>query len=145
MAHYEFKTGDITQSTAKVVVIPVALQCATGTELANRFKIKKPSNAESYGNAIADGQIEQGTLWYYSPNKSRQGFVNMPVKDHWRSKVDLDMIKVGLKKLANWIDAESVAFSQEDLDMDVDWQDVKAAITEEFDDKEIEVEIWEKQ
>lgn len=144
MANFTLKKGDITQSTAKVLVIPVALQCTTGTDLAKRFKTKHPKNAESYGQAIADGQIEVGTLWYYSPNKSRKGFVNMPVKDHWRSKVDLDIIEVGLSKLANWMEEDSIAFSQEDLDEDVDWETTKKLIMEAFDSIETTVELWEK-
>ena len=144
MANFTLKKGDITQSTAKVLVIPVALQCTTGTDLAKRFKTKHPKNAESYGLAIADGQIEVGTLWYYSPNKSRKGFVNMPVKDHWRSKADLDIIEVGLMRLAKWMSEDSIAFSQEDLDVDVDWEDTKKLIMEAFDSVETTVEIWEK-
>lgn len=143
MANITYKKGDITQSTAKILVIPVSLQGTTGTALANRFKTKHPSNAESYGKAIADGQIKLGTLWYFSPNKSRKGFVNFPVKDHWRSKVDLDIIKAGLPKLAKWVDDDSIAFSQEGLDKDVEWESVKELLIETFDGVDIEVEIWE--
>jgi len=144
MANFILKKGDITQSTAKILVIPVALQCTTGTNLAKRFKTKHPKNAESYGQAIADGLIEVGTLWYYSPNKSRKGFVNMPVKDHWRSKADLGILMVSLRKLAKWMTEDSIAFSQEDLDIDLDWREVRAAIMAMFDGDDITVEIWEK-
>lgn len=144
MANYEYKKGDITQSTAKVLVVPVSLQGATGTALAKRFKTKHPKNAESYGEAIASGQMEVGTLWYYSPNKSRKGFVNMPVKDHWRSKADLDIIEIGIMKLAKWLEEDSIAFSQEGLDEDVDWELIKESIVEAFDSVDTKVEIWEK-
>lgn len=127
------------------MVVPVALQCSTGTDLAKRFKIQHPKNAESYGAAVEEGQMQVGRLWYYSPNKSRKGFINMPVKDHWRSKADLDIIKASIKKLAEWVSVDTVAFSQEGLDPDVDWEDVKKIIHSEFSNKNIEIELWETQ
>jgi O-acetyl-ADP-ribose deacetylase (regulator of RNase III) len=101
MASIEFKTGDILQADAEVLVNTVNCVGVMGRGIALQFKNAFPANFEAYANACSRDELQPGRMfWFETGFLSNPKFiVNFPTKRHWRGKSRMEDIASGLKSL----------------------------------------------
>lgn len=95
MATLSYRTGDIFDSTAQVLVNPVNCKGRMGKGLALAFKQKYPNMFASYQQECRDGKLRIGRPTLYKANTP--WILNFPTKDHWRDDSKMEYLEEGLQ------------------------------------------------
>lgn len=99
----EYVTGNILDSTADAIVIPVNCVGTMGAGLAKQFKARYPEAYGRYCLHCCNGNLRLGNptgAFIGSPGPQTQQAVFLPTKHHWREKSELEPIRAGLHRLA---------------------------------------------
>ncbi|MBK9122256.1 MAG: hypothetical protein IPM16_03910 [Chloroflexi bacterium] len=95
--------ADLFLSPADVWIMPVSTAGAASTEVAADFKRFFPSALAQYRLACEVGDMKPGSLLYLRGDGV--DILALPIRRHWRSAADADMLEAGLQKLADrWPD-----------------------------------------
>ncbi len=102
----EFRTGDIFESGADVLVNPVNCRGISGAGLALEFKRRFPIPQKVYERLCAEGQMHLGDFYMHArlPGASPQYIVYFPTKVHPKDRSNSTEIRDGLEALCVEID-----------------------------------------
>ena len=99
-----FKTGDLLDSNAEALVIPVNCVGVMGAGLALEAKYKFHDSAKHYGRACIENRLYIGNILIDTINHEVTKYlVYFPTKLHWRENSRLEYIEEGLKTLRSKI------------------------------------------
>lgn len=92
--------GDILESEAEAIVIPVNCVGVMGAGLAKQLRDRYPHVYADYRAECSEGNMEVGQInvAYFEP-----AVVYFPTKDHWRNKSKLEWIEQGMNGLEDAI------------------------------------------
>lgn len=105
-----YRTGDIFQSGAQILVNTVNCEGYMGKGIAYQFKKRFPQNNEVYKKACREGDMKIGTVLIVSEDD--RFIINFPTKDKWRKKSDYSYIEKGMDSLLSelpHLNAHSIA------------------------------------
>lgn len=144
-------SGDILESTAPVIVIPVNCKGVMGKGLALQAKKKWPKMFESYKSfcegacpSYPDG-LEPGGVIYmqHTPNKY---IACLATKDDWRNPSKLEWVETGLRQLvivSMQINRCHIAIPKLGCGLGgLDWCDVKPIVYRVFENTPITVDLY---
>lgn len=146
---FYFKKGDLLSSDAQALVNTVNTVGVMGKGIALQFKNRFPFNFAVYRDAckkrtFTTGQmlvVEEGDLL------NRKMIINFPTKAHWKGNSTYEYVLSGLKALRETIisrEIKSIAIPPLGCgNGGLDWQLVKAMITEELKDLPVEIIVFE--
>lgn len=134
--------GNILESSAKWLIVPVNCLGVMEKGLALAFAKKFPLQEQIYKGYCRDGYMKIGTFQTANP------LILFPTKSNWWYPSELTFIRAGLKTLAGAI--QPVASSWGSLAVPalgcglggLDWPPVKALIIEYLGDLPIPVEVY---
>ena len=92
------RRGNIFDSNAQALVNPVNCRGVMGAGLAKQFANRYPRLLKEYKEDCAAGLVKLGEVKLYWMDDGKI-VVNLPTKDHWQEKSDLDMVVKGLADL----------------------------------------------
>src|ERR671924_200654 len=95
MATLSYRTGDIFDSKAQVLVNPVNCKGRMGKGLALAFKQRYPDMFAAYQQDCRDGKLRIGRPTLYKT--STPWILNFPTKDHWRDDSRMEYLEEGLQ------------------------------------------------
>lgn len=98
----EYVTGDILESDAQAIVIPVNCVGVMGKGLAKQFKDIYPNLFGQYVVMCASNKMELGEISVIPLTGGRR-VIFFPTKNHWRDYSSRDSIRDGLDSLAKHI------------------------------------------
>ena len=150
MATIAYKTGNLLDSKAQMLVNTVNCVGVMGKGLALEFRNRFPSNYEAYRFMCKKGLVEIGTMLVtITPGSSGPNprfLCNFPTKEHWRNPSKLTYIKRGLAALARSIcfhKVRSIAIPPLGCgNGGLDWQTVLPMILAAMEPIDVEVEIF---
>lgn len=96
----EYRTGDMFESGADVLVCPVNCVGAMGKGLALEFKKRYPDLEGMYQNLLRTGDLAVGKTALVLSN--HQYILLFPTKWHWKEPSSLLMIEKGLISMLSW-------------------------------------------
>ena len=105
-----YKTGDLLDSHAQVLVNTVNCVGVCGKGLALAFKKKYRNNYRGYKKYCEEKRLKPGHLFVFQ--EGRKTIVNFATKDHWRNPSQMSWIIDGLERLQDFIlssDIDSIA------------------------------------
>lgn len=147
-----YKTGNLLDDDADILVNTVNCVGVMGKGIALAFKEKYPEMFASYRDFCKNNQLDPGRLWWYNyPNRIVCCFAT---KNHWKHPSKIEWIENGLKDLRWHFEINYFAyFPQKPPNIAIpklgcgegglDWRDVKPLIIEALEDLPIEVRIYE--
>jgi O-acetyl-ADP-ribose deacetylase (regulator of RNase III) len=92
--------GDIFDSGAEALVVPVNCVGVAGAGLAKEFAKRFPAWAECYKIACRkNGAHPELSVFWPHNDTARPIIISFPTKKHWRDKSDIEMIKRGVWRL----------------------------------------------
>lgn len=94
----EVVSGDIWQTSAKAIVVPVNTVGVAGKGLALQCKRLYPEWYVAYRKACERKEIKPGRVWVWSSEDGRY-IIAFPTKEHWRQSSRLNDIRLGLYHL----------------------------------------------
>lgn len=136
MANIEFRTGDILQADAEVLVNTVNCVGVMGRGIALQFKNTFPANFAAYAVACDRKELEPGRMFWFATGfiGNPKYIVNFPTKRHWRGKSRVEDILSGLHALASDIRERTVrSIAVPPLGSGLgglDWADVKPLVVQ---------------
>ena len=140
-----FETGDILSSSAQCLVNTVNCEGFMGKGIAYQFKEKFPENNKYYVSACKSGKFSVGNILFFIENNKI--IANFPTKDKWREKSQYSYIENGLNSLLQGVvtkNISSIAIPPLGCgNGGLDWNRVKAMITEKFQNISVDVIIYE--
>lgn len=95
----EYKTGNIFDSGAQVLVNPVNCVGVMGKGLALEFKERFPWMWNAYLLDCQRGYLTPGTTILVSNGAERPAVLLFATKDHWRHPSKLEWIELGLREI----------------------------------------------
>ena len=99
------KTGNILDTDARAIVIPVNAVGEPGAGLAKAAATRWPAWAKLYKQACADSELEQAgdiTL-HRNPDPGPEWVISVATKGHWSEKSTIPAIVTALKTLAKMV------------------------------------------
>lgn len=101
----EYKTGDLLQTDAEVLVNTVNCVGIMGRGVALQFKNTFPENFKAYAAACAREEVRPGRMFVFETGwlANPKYIINFPTKRHWRGKSRIEDIESGLKDLVKVI------------------------------------------
>jgi O-acetyl-ADP-ribose deacetylase (regulator of RNase III) len=93
--------GDIFDSGAEALVVPVNCVGVSGAGLAKQFKERYPSWFHEYARACKENKLWPGHPWLYWPGKvaGSLAIVSFPTKYHYSDPSNLKWIEAGMWRL----------------------------------------------
>lgn len=99
---FELTQGDLLKADVEALVNTVNTEGVMGKGIALQFRESYSDNYKAYRNACREGLLQPGQMFiYYNSLNNPRYIINFPTKRHWRSKSNIDDIKVGLQTLVN--------------------------------------------
>lgn len=145
-----FVSGDIFESDANVIAIPVNCVGVMGKGLALQFKQRYPWSFFVYKRACDEHQLDIGKLMLVraiAETDYDRRFLMFPTKYDWRKKSELWMISDGLDKFVDTYlqhDIRSIAFPRLGCGCGgLDWSEVKQLMFEKLSGCDCEIYIYE--
>ena len=140
----KFVHGDIFDTTASAIVIPVNTVGVMGKGLALQFKQKVPNGVKSYKSECVLKKLSIGHVMYYCAiNKT---YILFPTKTDWRNKSKIEYVEASLKAFAESYKTAritSVAFPRVGCGCGgLDWDKVKALLIKYLKPLNIECFIY---
>lgn len=144
--------GDILESEAPIIVIPVNCKGVMGKGLALQAKQKWPRMFESYKSfcegacpSYPEGLEPGGVVCIqHEPNKY---IACLATKDDWRNPSKLEWVETGLKQLvimSMQVNLSRIAIPKIGCGLGgLDWCDVKEKVIKTFGDTAIDVDVYE--
>jgi len=144
--------GDILESEAPIIVIPVNCKGVMGKGLALQAKQKWPRMFESYKSfcegacpSYPEGLEPGGVVCIQQePNKY---IACLATKDDWRNPSKLEWVETGLKQLvimSMQVNLSRIALPKIGCGLGgLDWCDVKEKVLQTFGDTAIDVDVYE--
>lgn len=140
-----FETGDILSSSAQCLVNTVNCEGFMGKGIAYQFKEKFPENNKYYVSACKAGKFSVGNILFFTENDKI--IANFPTKNKWREKSQYSYIEDGLNSLVQGIETKNISsIAIPPLGCGnggLDWNRVKAMITDIFQNISVDVIIYE--
>lgn len=142
-----YKTGNIFESNAQVIVNTVNCEGIMGRGLAFEFKNRFPKMYDEYKKICEVNELYPGKLHLYSNEKP--WIVNFPTKRKWREKSTVEIIEKGLialKRLLVENDINSIAIPALGAgNGGLNWNVVRNLIEEHLIDisEQIDIEVYE--
>ncbi|MEO6887756.1 MAG: macro domain-containing protein [Ktedonobacteraceae bacterium] len=144
MARIQYKTGDIFESNAHVIVNPVNCKGVMGKGLALAFKQKYPAMFKVYQEECKTGTLRIGQPTLY--HDSSPWILNFPTKDDWRHPSQLAYLEEGLTYVvAHYKEAgiQSIAFPKLGTQNgQLSWDDVGPLMARYLSQLDIDVYIY---
>ncbi|MBA2285436.1 MAG: macro domain-containing protein [Ktedonobacteraceae bacterium] len=144
MARIQYKTGDIFESDAHVIVNPVNCKGIMGKGLALAFKEKYPAMFKVYQEECKTGVLHIGQPTLY--RDSTPWILNFPTKDDWRRPSKLVYLEAGLEYVGtHYRDAgiQSMAFPKLGTQNGhLSWDEVGPLMAKYLSQLEIDVYIY---
>lgn len=104
---FKYIVGDILESDAACLINTVNCEGFMGKGIAYQFKKKFPLNNKDYMAACRSKRLYIGTLHvFYEDGKT---IINFPTKDRWREKSKIEYIHIGMKKLIEFLEENSIS------------------------------------
>lgn len=94
----ELMSGDLFDSGADAIVIPVNAVGVTGAGLAKQWARRFPDAARVYRRACAEDQVASGDLNLWEP--SAPASLTIATKGHWRAPSQIEWVINGLQVLS---------------------------------------------
>jgi O-acetyl-ADP-ribose deacetylase (regulator of RNase III) len=140
--------GNILESNANYILIPVNCCGVAGAGLAKQAKDKWPEWYNSYKNQCEQGHIIPGLSQISYITKEGNNIVSFPTKVYWKFKSHLGFIEDGLKDFLfslTFKKDERIAIPALGCGLgELKWEDVKKTIVETIPQfKNINYSIWE--
>ena len=107
----EYKTGNLFESKATVLVNTVNTVGVMGKGIALQFKKLFPTNYKIYKEKCDTGSLKIGELLIVKDQNVITGekiIINFPTKEHWKSPSQYEFIEKGLDELKNTIEKEKI-------------------------------------
>lgn len=98
-------SADIFSLDVQALVNPVNCVGVMGKGLAKAFKERFPENFKLYQQACSTGQMQIGKLLVTG---SQPLIINLPTKQHWRSKSKLEDVAQGIKSLVVCLEKQHI-------------------------------------
>lgn len=89
-------TGDLFQSSADAIVVPVNCVGTMGAGLARQVKNQYPLVNQAYLKLHREGKINIGEIHAVKPDENAPWFILFPTKYHWRHASEIEYIEKGL-------------------------------------------------
>ncbi len=144
-----YKTGNILDANAEVLVNTVNTVGVMGKGIALQFKKHFPENNRAYAKAVEKGELKVGTVQVV-PVSSTSGtryVINFPTKAHWRYPSRLDWIIDGLSDLRQklqTLQVKSIAIPPLGCgNGGLDWDQVRLEIEKAMTDLPLEVQLYQ--
>ena len=146
-----YKSGDIFDSTADILVCPVNTVGVMGKGLALEFKNRFALMYPSYRAVCENGTLAIGHPWMWFNQYGGKHILCFPTKAHWSNQSHETYIELGLDALiGNWrfftngLGAESIAFPKLGCGLgNLEWRYVKPIMVRYLSELDTLVEIWE--
>lgn len=142
--------GDILKADAEALVNTVNCVGIMGRGIALQFKKAFPENFEAYESACKSQQVKPGKMFAYDLNRlyNPRFIINFPTKRHWKSKSNLEDIKLGLFDLVTFVQQQkirSIAIPPLGCGLGgLDWEEVRPIIADAFQSlSEVSVLLFE--
>ncbi|WP_144106621.1 macro domain-containing protein [Paraburkholderia sp. BCC1886] len=137
--------GDLFQSKAQSLVVPVNTVGAMGKGIAKTFALNFPGLLEDYRRACSRGVFSTRGLYVWEGAEDRK-IICFPTKRHWRFRSQLPWLDQGLARLARDFEKygiTSIAMPQIGCgEGGLDWINVYPLIVEWLEPLPIPVEIY---
>ena len=106
----QFKTGNVLDENAEVLVNTVNCVGVMGRGIALQFKKAFPGNFRAYAEACKRSDVRPGHLFLFETGQfsNPRYIVNFPTKRHWRGRSRIEDIEAGLQALAELIRERSI-------------------------------------
>ena len=141
----KFETGDILSSSAQCLVNTVNCEGFMGKGIAYQFKERFPENNKNYVAACKAGKFSVGHILFFFENEKI--IANFPTKDKWREKSQYSYIEDGLDSLVQGVETKNISsIAIPPLGCGnggLDWNRVKAMITDKFQNRAVDVIVYE--
>lgn len=143
---FEFKTGDIFTSQARMLVNPTNFEGPMGGGLARQFSIRFPGLEAAYIKGCQEGKNQPGYISIACPENGPK-IVNFPTM-HLGQPARMEYIRQGLVDLRIPLLrlSETMRVAVPKLGCGIgglDWQEVRKAILDTLEGVSCTVEIWE--
>jgi O-acetyl-ADP-ribose deacetylase (regulator of RNase III) len=123
----EYVKGDIWETKAEAIVIPVNIVGVMGKGLALQCKENYPQAYTRYYADCKNGHLQIGRTCLYTIN--RQCLIMLPTKSHWSHPSQYGYIEAGIKSLIennHYWELASIAFPKLGCgEGELDWSSVK--------------------
>lgn len=106
-----YKTGNLLDSEAEVLVNTVNTMGVMGKGIALQFKSKFPDNFKMYSHACKNGEVSVGKLFITEAETLLSGkkiIVNFPTKTNWRLPSEYQYVESGLTALVEFIHKKNI-------------------------------------
>ena len=142
-----YKTGNLLESKAQVLVNTVNCVGVMGKGIALQFKEKFPLMFEQYKKVCGTLLTKGGDIWWYRMGVSDHYILCFATKQHWKFKSKIEWIEYGLKSFVaeyKQLKIKSVAFPKLGCNNGgLDWEtQVKPLMEKYLGNLKIEVEIY---
>lgn len=139
------QSGDIFESTAQSLVVPVNIVGVAGKGLAKAFALRFPTWLRSYQTACRNRSFSLRSIHTHTLDDDRK-VVSLPTKLHWRHPSKIEWLDWSLRYLAENYDKhgiESIAIPAVGCgEGGLEWEHVRALVYRYLDPIELPVEIW---
>ena len=109
----EYATGNILDTDAAALVVPVNTRGVMGAGLAKQVADRWPAGERAYKSICQSKALKPGEVWPYSNAGFGPALWYFATKDHWRDPSRLEWIDQGLTEVAHlalqWWREEGVA------------------------------------
>ena len=140
----KFVSGDIFNTQATAIAIPVNCRGAMGRGLALQAKIQWPKLYERYHEICRDGRLTPGATWW----RKTEGKIILcaATKDHWRHRSDLQTIEMcldSIRQTCEKLEIRTLALPALGCgEGGLEWQNIEPLVVNYFDRSPIKVEAY---
>ena len=141
--------GDLFESGAQVLVNAVNTDGVMGKGIALQFRKRFPLMFAVYRATCQRGELAPGGVHIYelvSP-LSPQYIVNLATKGSWRKQSDIRWIRLGLEKLAAWVEEKRIATIAIPAlgcgNGELQWQDVLPVIVDTLKNTSADILVYQ--
>lgn len=146
----EYRTGNIFETDAEVIVIPVSLDATAKNSLTEELSLRCPEVFKAFRTACKLGRLEPGNLVMYklARGNDEYNYLMFPTKLSWRNKDNIPLIEAGLVKFRDefsdrYPHITSVAFPKLGYEGDLGWDEVKNMMEDHLAALNIKCVIYE--
>ncbi len=133
MLEFQEFQGNIFDTTAEVIIIPVNCVGVMGAGLAKQFANRHPAALTEYQTTCAQGLLFPGTFLTYSNHFDGKQYVLLPTKIHWNQSSSVSLIDTSVRgffDLFEFANVRRVAFPKIGCGLGgLDWAEVRQCIT----------------
>lgn len=147
MNNFSYVSGDILESDADVIVIPVNVVGVMSAGLAKQFKEKYPNAFLRYKEMCNDAHLRLGKVGFTFLEGTDQQVAFLPTKSHWAECSILIDVEHGLRAL-NWTlnlmrNIRSIAMPKVGCGLGrLDWKDVHQLLVDIFQRPNVKLLIY---